>query len=278
MSAGAGLSGDAGFGGDAGFREAQLALFRASALKQQKWRALSSAIDQLPPFHDALDLGSDNGTISWLLRERGGRWSSAELGSDAVAMIERMVGERVHELDGSRLPFESESFDLIVVIDLLEHVDDDRELLEEIARCLRPGGHLVLNVPRVTRWSVLPAVRHAIGLTDAWHGHLRPGYTRQGVESLLPPGLRVLSARSYSRFFSHSLDTLLNWGYVRSARGRVRSTPKGMIVIGGDVKKGAGRALTLLAPAMRGITRLDAAIPWSAGHMLLLTLKKESAR
>lgn len=263
---------------DAAFRESQLSLFRASALKQQKWRAISSAIDELPPFHDALDLGSDNGTISWLLRERGGCWSSAELGREAVAMIERMVGEHAYELDGSHLPFATSSFDLVVVIDLLEHVDDDRALLEEVARCLRPGGHAVVNVPRLTRWSVLPRVRHAIGLTDAWHGHLRPGYTRAGLESLLPPEIHVLHSSSYSRFFSHSLDTLLNWAYIRSARGRVRSTPKGMIVAGDDVKKGAGRAFTLLTPVMRSITRLDAAIPWSAGHMLLLTLEKEPSR
>lgn len=264
--------------GDSSFRESQLSLFRASALKRQKWRAISSAVDQLPPFRDALDLGADNGTISWLLRERGGCWSSAELGSEAAAMIQRMVGERVHALDGGRLPFGPESFDLIVVIDMLEHVDDDRELLGEIARCLRPGGHAVVNVPRITRWSALPALRHAIGLTDAWHGHLRPGYTRSGLQSLLPPGLRVLRSHSYSRFFSHSLDTLLNWAYVRSARGRVRSTPKGMIVAGDDVKTGAGRAFTLLSPIMRGITGLDAAIPWSPGHMLLVTLEKEPAR
>lgn len=264
--------------GDAGYRESQLALFRASALKRQKWRALSSAIDELPPFRDALDLGSDNGTISWLLRERGGCWCSAELGGDAVAMIERMVGERVYAIDGSSLPFDSGSFDLVVVIDLLEHVDDDRELLEEMARCLRPGGHAILNVPHLTRWSVLPKLRHAIGLTDAWHGHLRPGYTRDGVASLLPPALRVARARSYSRFFSHSLDTLLNWAYIRSTRGRVRSTPKGMIVAGDAMGNGAGRAFTLLAPAMRAITRLDSTIPWSAGHMLLLTLEKEPSR
>lgn len=264
--------------GDASFREAQLALFRASALKRQKWRALSSALDELPPFRDALDLGSDNGTMSWLLRERGGRWSSAELGRDAVRMIERMLGEQVHELDGSRLPFEPCSFDLVVVVDLLEHVDDDRELLAEIARCLRPGGHAIVNVPRLTRWSVLPKVRHAIGLTDAWHGHLRPGYTRSGLESILPRELRPFRARSYSRFFSHSLDTLLNWAYIRSARGRVRSTPKGMIVAGDEMRNGAGRAFTLLAPAMRTFTRLDGAIPWSAGHMLLLTLEKEPSR
>lgn len=264
--------------GDASYRESQLALFRASALKQQKWRAISAAIDELPPFADALDLGSDNGTISWLLRERGGCWRSAELGEEAASLIERMLGERVEVLDGSRLPFESEAFDLIVVIDLLEHVADDGELLSEMARCLRPGGHCIVNVPRLTRWSALPRVRHAIGLTDAWHGHVHPGYTRASIESLLPAGLRVVRARSYSRFFSHSLDTLLNWAYIRTTRGRVRSTPKGMIVSGGEVRNGAGRAFTLLAPAMRGITRLDAAIPWSAGHMLLLTMKKEPTR
>jgi SAM-dependent methyltransferase len=39
-------------------------------------------------------------------------------------------------------------FDLIVLLDVLEHVPDDRELLRDLVqRCLRPGGLVVVSVP-----------------------------------------------------------------------------------------------------------------------------------
>lgn len=262
---------------DNSFREAQLALFRSSALKQQKWRALTGAVGQVAPTAKALDLGSDNGIISWMFRSRGGNWTSADLGTAAAGMIQRMVGDSVFCLDGSDLPFASESFDVIVVVDLLEHVDDDRRLLREIARCLRPGGKLVLNVPHRKRAALLPPFRHALGLTDEWHGHLRPGYTAAELPALLSPALRMTSARTYSRFFSHLLDTALTWTFMRGAAGRAVRTPKGMLVSGSDVRGASGRAFRLLAPVMRAFVALDASIPWSKGYMLVVTADKQIA-
>ena len=44
--------------------------------------------------------------------------------------------------DGRRLPFEDQSFDLVYCKQVLEHVEHPRELVGEVARVLRPGGHL----------------------------------------------------------------------------------------------------------------------------------------
>lgn len=41
---------------------------------------------------------------------------------------------------GERLPFDDDSFDLIMTYDVIEHVSDPSLVLLEIARCLRPGG------------------------------------------------------------------------------------------------------------------------------------------
>lgn len=48
---------------------------------------------------------------------------------------------------GENLPFPSQSFDLILSHEVLEHVDDDQEAINEIVRTLRPGGRLVLFCP-----------------------------------------------------------------------------------------------------------------------------------
>lgn len=46
-----------------------------------------------------------------------------------------------------RLPLDNNSFDTIILSDVLEHVRQPELLLEEVQRVLRPGGNLILNVP-----------------------------------------------------------------------------------------------------------------------------------
>lgn len=45
------------------------------------------------------------------------------------------------------LPYEDSSFDLIIALDVLEHVEKDLFALSEIYRILRPGGFFLLSVP-----------------------------------------------------------------------------------------------------------------------------------
>lgn len=255
------------------FCQAQLALFESSVLKQAKWKALVSWAGDTRSL-EALDLGADNGVISWLFRQRGGRWSSADLTSETVDAIHRMVGERVFRLTDHLLPFAAGRFDLIVVIDLLEHVDDDRGLLAEIARCLSPTGRVVLNVPHHKPLALLPRVRHALGLTDAWHGHRHAGYTTDTLSAILPPDLRLVRARTYSGTFSHMLDTALNVAFLRKSRERATPTAKGMVVTGDAVGEKNARSLRRLLPLMRAITALDRVLPWS-GYVLLAELARE---
>ncbi len=45
------------------------------------------------------------------------------------------------------LPFQNELFDAVTMLDVLEHLDNDRLILSEIQRVLKPGGRFVLTVP-----------------------------------------------------------------------------------------------------------------------------------
>lgn len=73
-----------------------------------------------------------------------------------------------------RLPVRSHAVDLVLALDVLEHVDD-REALIEIGRILQPGGALVLTVPaHPSLWS----------FRDDDAGHLRR-YTRRTLRASL---------------------------------------------------------------------------------------------
>ncbi len=98
-------------------------LFRKSVLKQRKLRELET---QLGPTEGrrCLDLGSDNGVISLLLRRRGGFWASGDLTDETVAAIRGLVDTDVHKVEGGRLPFADATFDTVAVVDMLEHVPE----------------------------------------------------------------------------------------------------------------------------------------------------------
>lgn len=49
--------------------------------------------------------------------------------------------------DARQLPFRARSFDLVTLFDVLEHIDDERRVLAEARRALRPGGVIALSVP-----------------------------------------------------------------------------------------------------------------------------------
>jgi len=160
-----------------------LALFRRSVLKQRKLAEIERALGAADGLR-CLDLGSDNGVVSLLLRQRGGSWASADLTDEAVASIRELVGSDVHRLDGERLPFAASAFDRVVVVDMLEHVPDEAAFAAELARVTKPGGRLVVNTPHLKR-TALRRLRHSLGQTDEKHGHLRPGYTPERVADLL---------------------------------------------------------------------------------------------
>jgi SAM-dependent methyltransferase len=51
--------------------------------------------------------------------------------------------------EGKKIPFENETFDSVVCFQVLEHVFEPEEFLNEIYRILKPGGKLLLTVPFV---------------------------------------------------------------------------------------------------------------------------------
>jgi SAM-dependent methyltransferase len=256
-----------------------VALFRKSVLKQAKFRHIVELLDD-PAGKSNLDIGADNGVISLFLRQRGGRWSSADLDDRAVASIRELVGTDVHRLDGAALPFPDRSFDQIVVVDYLEHIHDDRAFARELARVLTLKGIVIINVPHLQPGSPLNRVRQWIGLTDDWHGHVRPGYTAASLCSLLGPRFRIERVVSYSRSGSELVDLALNGAYevMRKRHGSAPST-KGTLVTRDDMERQRQqfRILSVLYPILRLTAATDALLPWQGGHKLIVRARLESA-
>jgi 2-polyprenyl-3-methyl-5-hydroxy-6-metoxy-1,4-benzoquinol methylase len=50
---------------------------------------------------------------------------------------------------GEHVPFAGESFDLIVCLWVLEHLERPQAVLREVLRVLRPGGHFIFLTPNL---------------------------------------------------------------------------------------------------------------------------------
>jgi SAM-dependent methyltransferase len=142
-----------------------------------------------------LDLGAGRGRHLFEGMRRGARvtaldYSAADL-KDAVAVAGAMLAG--HEVgnevwagavngDALQLPFPADTFDCIVVSEVLEHIWDDERALVEIVRVLRPGGRMAATVP--TRWPE----RVAWALNHRYHdtpgGHVRI-YRQRDLETKL---------------------------------------------------------------------------------------------
>jgi ubiquinone/menaquinone biosynthesis C-methylase UbiE len=246
------------------------ALFRRSVLKQRKVAELVAMLGPTSGLR-CLDLGSDNGVVSLLLREHGGSWASGDLTEEAVASIRGLVPEDVHLVEGGRLPFPDAAFDAVAVVDMLEHVPDEAAFVAELARVTKPGGRLVVNTPHFKR-TALRRLRHALGQTDEKHGHLRPGYTTERLRELFAGTFEVDAHHTYSRFFSEIVDTAINAAVERMGK---KGSAKGMVVTGADLAKHRKtfRIYSVIYPFVWALSRLDALVP-ASGYMLIARARR----
>jgi len=252
-----------------------LRLFNKSVLKQRKFREITGMLGPTDGL-DCLDIGSDNGVVSYLLRQRGGNWSSADLNTETVEAIRLLVGTNVYQIDGLSTPFADDSFDRIAVVDFLEHIPDEEAFIQEMFRILKPDGVLILNVPHL-KPGLLRRLRYAFGQTDEKHGHLRPGYTLQGLKTLLPNSeYRVEEHHTYSRFFSELMDTLIVFAVSRLQK-RKQPSQKGLVVTGADLMKQASmfRAFSLIYPLVWAVSKLDGLLFFTSGYMLVMKARAQ---
>jgi len=136
-----------------------------------------------------LDVGCASGGLLALLRPHAGHLAGIELSQTAARAAAR-IGDHVVQgaLEDPDLPFEPESFDLVVLADVLEHLVDPAAGLARAAAWCRPGGAVLVSVPNVAHWHARLTLlrgrwpREDSGTFDA--GHLR-WFTRDTLRALL---------------------------------------------------------------------------------------------
>ena len=142
------------------------------------------------PVERILDAGCGGGGMLGRLSEHGAVTGIEPSPASRRRAQARGFGEVLDGRIGS-LPFDEGEFDLILSLDVIEHIDDDEAALHDLHRVAAPGGRLLVTVPAHPRlWSEHDELNH----------HFRR-YTRSSLAQVAERGgWRVLRMTHFNAF------------------------------------------------------------------------------
>ena len=165
-----------------------------------------------PPLR-ILDVGCGTGTNLPLLREFG-QVEGVDTELAAVQFCRHRGETGVRHAAGSELPFADGRFDLVTLLDVIEHVRDDQPLLDEARRVLSSGGLVLVTVPAYTwMWGAQDEISH----------HYRR-YTRPRLRtSLMLAGFEPLMSSYFNTLLFPPIAAMRLFRRLRPPSGELRS-------------------------------------------------------
>jgi ubiquinone/menaquinone biosynthesis C-methylase UbiE len=261
-----------------------------------------------------LDLGCASGYYSVEFAKAGGCVAGLDISDASVALARRRaerdgVADRCEFTTGDvrRLPFGDCEFDAVLMVEVLEHVREQRQAVSEAVRVLRPGGVLVLATPHafetLSRWQRFrkrrAPVPEAAGIVvervgtnpsavEAGISHepyFHDAFTFEQIKGLLPEELEIVRLHSLSALASG----LRMSRYVPKAfRDRLKEslvrpevTPPERVVAGADAREplpvpGLSTDAALIVKASKLMWRIPL-FRMTCDHILLVARRRPSA-
>jgi ubiquinone/menaquinone biosynthesis C-methylase UbiE len=212
----------------------------ARGRKAAKVRALLAEVVDLRGAR-VLEVGTGSGAIAASLVDAVGPTGQVE----AIDVVDERVvteGVRFTRVEGTEVPFEDASFDVVISNHVIEHVGDRSEQLRhlrELRRVLRPGGWAYLAMPN--RWRVVEP-HFKLPLLSWLPPRLRSGYVRLArrgerydCDPMSRRELRALVGEAGFEAHDRTVDAVRVVRRVESSRGLSRmalAAPSSLIALG----------------------------------------------
>lgn len=228
-----------------------------------RWKALDHFIPGILSKNNKvrklLDYGAGSGLFIPLWKKL---FEHAEIfATDISSVALEKISEKFPEMKGccalvkeNRSEWESQMFDLVVSIEVMEHVEDLKAYLKDVFRLLKPGGYFIWTTPCANNFSIEHLYALITGQIDStangsrrwrWEdsGHLRRLKTREIKFELSEAGFTETFFRYRAHLFSFlctylpgkpdsSLrETIMMWDY-----NLFRVFPNGASMLGGAIK------------------------------------------
>lgn len=182
-----------------------------------------------------VDVGCGAGRFLRRMQKRGWEAEGVEFDPQAARKVTARYGIRVHVGDLRAAALADDSYDVVTMNQVMEHVFDPRGTLSECLRILKPGGKLIMTTPNVNSVGAREFGPYWRGWEPPRHLHL---FSVEALKRLaVQCGFEVVDARSYSwdaagvyrvsktnamkatgkvRFFDQL--RMLAWGYYKELR------------------------------------------------------------
>jgi len=145
-----------------------------------------------------LEIGAGTGRTGIKLADLGAHVVLLDYSANSLRMMQEEVnrgrtGVTLLLADALCAPMSDEAFDVVLHQGLLEHFKSPFELLDENVRLLKPGGHLLVDVPQSVHFYTL--MKHGLMLANKWFGGWERQFTVKSLSRLVRAyGLDVVHA------------------------------------------------------------------------------------
>lgn len=169
-------------------------------------------IGRIQPHHKIVDVGCGiNDLLLNIKHERGAVGVGVDMKDTAVRYIRETLGMPVEHGTFLEANLPANEFDLVTMIEYLEHDGHPLSAIAEARRILKKGGHLVIEIPEPSgwpaktfkaRWANLDTPRHLIYFERET---LRRAFAKHGIE--------LVHYHSFTKPFYIGISILLALGY-----------------------------------------------------------------
>lgn len=166
-----------------------------------------------------LDIGCGMGMYVRQFRRFSSEVYGVDVDPDKVAAASESL-PNLQVSPAESLPFEDGTFDIVLLNEVIEHVDDDRESIQEAYRVLAPGGSIVIYAPN----RLYPFETHGFYFRGRYYFRLLPilaNWVPNFVRDRFAPHVRIYTQREVRQLFdglpveftiqSHVFPGLDNW-------------------------------------------------------------------
>jgi 2-polyprenyl-3-methyl-5-hydroxy-6-metoxy-1,4-benzoquinol methylase len=120
-------------------------------------RTFAGVLDQAarlaPPPGRLLDIGPNIGTCLVLARERGWEAQGIEINAEAAEYCRRERGLDVRSGILDEKTYARNTFDVVLMGDVIEHLPDPRATMRLVQGILKPGGVVLISTPNIAGWA-----------------------------------------------------------------------------------------------------------------------------
>ncbi len=136
-----------------------------------------------------IDLGCGTGLLMTELQGYG-MVNGVDISKDAIEFCKNKGLNNVKVSDIENLEYSDDSFDMVLLLDVLEHTKNDSRVLQEARRILKPNGKIIVFVP---------CFMFLWGITDVVSEHFRR-YTLKEIRTLVVNQSLIILDSSYFNF------------------------------------------------------------------------------